>query len=68
MPRQKPLFDYLALGGDSNLVANECVACGARYFNRCNAAPGASAPGPTLDCEVTSVEGNPVDVSPGTST
>lgn len=34
---QIPLVDYLALGDKPHLVANECVACGARFFDRRNA-------------------------------
>ncbi|MCW0216481.1 MAG: OB-fold domain-containing protein [Pseudonocardia sp.] len=29
-----PLVDYLVLGDDPHLVANECTSCGARYFDR----------------------------------
>ncbi len=33
-----PLVDYLVLDdGDPHLVANECTACGARFFDRRNA-------------------------------
>ena len=33
-----PFVDYLVLdAGDPHLVANECVACGARFFDRRNA-------------------------------
>jgi uncharacterized protein len=32
-----PVVDYLALDGEPHLVANECTACGARYFDRRNA-------------------------------
>jgi uncharacterized OB-fold protein len=32
-----PLVDYLVLGDDPHLVAHECTACGARYFDRRNA-------------------------------
>lgn len=32
-----PLVDYLVLDGEPRLRANECVACGARYFDRRNA-------------------------------
>lgn len=32
-----PLVDYLVLGDDPHLIAHECTACGARYFNRRNA-------------------------------
>jgi uncharacterized OB-fold protein len=31
------LVDYLVLGDDPHLVANECTACGARFFDRRNA-------------------------------
>lgn len=34
---QVPLVDYLALGDKPHLVANECTACGARFFDRRNA-------------------------------
>ncbi len=34
---QIPLVDYLVLGDDPHLVANECTNCGARYFDRRNA-------------------------------
>jgi uncharacterized protein len=37
MAQQIPLVDYLALGDDPHLVANECTACGARFFDRRNA-------------------------------
>ncbi len=37
MANQIPLVDYLALGDDPHLVANECTACGARFFDRRNA-------------------------------
>jgi uncharacterized OB-fold protein len=37
MADQIPLVDYLVLGDAPHLVANECVACGARYFDRRNA-------------------------------
>ncbi|MGY1743248.1 MULTISPECIES: Zn-ribbon domain-containing OB-fold protein [unclassified Blastococcus] len=29
-----PLVDYLVLDGEPHLVAAECTACGARYFDR----------------------------------
>lgn len=32
-----PLVDYLVLGDDPHLVANECTSCGARFFGRRNA-------------------------------
>ena len=37
MANQIPLVDYLTLGDDAHLVAHECAACGARYFDRRNA-------------------------------
>ena len=37
MAEQVPLVDYLALGDSPHLVANECTACGARFFDRRNA-------------------------------
>jgi uncharacterized OB-fold protein len=37
MAQQIPLVDYLELGDDPHLVANECAACGARFFDRRNA-------------------------------
>ncbi|WP_025737472.1 Zn-ribbon domain-containing OB-fold protein [Mycobacterium genavense] len=38
MARQVPLVDYLVLDGDHpHLVAQECVNCGAKYFDRRNA-------------------------------
>lgn len=36
-PEQIPLVDYLVLGDRPHLVAHQCVACGARYFDRRNA-------------------------------
>jgi uncharacterized protein len=35
--KQIPLVDYLVLGDAPHLVANECAACGARFFDRRNA-------------------------------
>jgi uncharacterized protein len=32
-----PHVDYLVLGDDPHLVANECTSCGARFFDRRNA-------------------------------
>jgi uncharacterized protein len=32
-----PLVDYLVLGDDPHLVANQCTTCGARFFDRRNA-------------------------------
>lgn len=37
MAQQVPLVDYLVLGDDPHLVANECTECGARFFDRRNA-------------------------------
>jgi uncharacterized protein len=37
MPSQVPLVEYLELGDDPRLVANECTECGARFFDRRNA-------------------------------
>jgi len=37
MDKQIPLVDYLVLGDDPHLAANECTACGARFFDRRNA-------------------------------
>jgi uncharacterized protein len=34
---QVPLVDYLVLGDDPHLVAQECTTCGARFFDRRNA-------------------------------
>ena len=34
---QIPLVDYLELGDEPHLVANECTSCGARFFDRRNA-------------------------------
>jgi uncharacterized OB-fold protein len=35
-----PLVEYLTIDGTPHLVANECVSCGARYFDRRNACAG----------------------------
>jgi uncharacterized protein len=37
MAKQIPLVDYLELGDDPHLTANECTTCGARFFDRRNA-------------------------------
>jgi uncharacterized protein len=42
MPEQIPLVDYLVLGADPHLVASECTACGARFFDRRNACANCS--------------------------
>jgi uncharacterized protein len=39
---QIPLVDYLVLGDDPHLVAHECTACGARFFDRRNACASCS--------------------------
>jgi uncharacterized OB-fold protein len=35
--QQVPLVDYLVLGDDVHLEANECISCQARFFDRRNA-------------------------------
>jgi uncharacterized protein len=42
MANQIPLVDYLVLGDQPHLVANECTACGARFFDRRNACAACS--------------------------
>ena len=42
MAEQIPLVDYLVLGSNPHLVANECTACGARFFDRRNACASCS--------------------------
>jgi uncharacterized protein len=37
-----PIVDYLVLGDEPHLVAHECVACGARFFDRRNACASCS--------------------------
>ncbi len=37
MAKQIPYVDYLVLGDQPHLVANECSGCGARFFDRRNA-------------------------------
>jgi uncharacterized protein len=37
MPDRIPLVDYLVLEPQPHLIAHECAACGARYFDRRNA-------------------------------
>jgi uncharacterized OB-fold protein len=41
--KQIPLVDYLVLGDEPHLTANECVHCGARFFGRRNACAHCSA-------------------------
>jgi uncharacterized protein len=45
MAQQIPLVDYLELGDDPHLVANECTSCGARFFDRRNACAACEATG-----------------------
>jgi uncharacterized OB-fold protein len=40
-----PLVDYLVLGDEPHLVANECTSCGARFFDRRNACAACGATG-----------------------
>ncbi|ADP81810.1 Zn-ribbon domain-containing OB-fold protein [Pseudofrankia inefficax] len=40
MSQSIPFVDYLVLGDSPHLVANECVTCGARFFDRRNACAG----------------------------
>lgn len=42
MADQIPFVNYLALGDEPHLIANECTACGARFFDRRNACAGCS--------------------------
>ena len=42
MSEQVPLVDYLVLGDQPHLVAHECTACGARFFDRRNACASCS--------------------------
>ncbi len=37
-----PFVNYLVLGDEPHLVANECTSCGARFFDRRNACAGCS--------------------------
>jgi len=39
---QIPFVNYLVLGDDPHLVANECTSCGARFFDRRNACASCS--------------------------
>lgn len=38
-----PLVDYLVLGEEPHLTANECTSCGARFFDRRNACAACGA-------------------------
>ncbi len=42
MAGQIPFVEYLEIGDDPHLVANECTACGARFFDRRNACAACS--------------------------
>jgi uncharacterized OB-fold protein len=42
MAEQIPFVDYLVLGDDPHLVANECTSCGARFFDRRSACASCS--------------------------
>lgn len=42
MAEQIPFVEYLVLGDDPHLVAQECTSCGARFFDRRNACAGCS--------------------------
>ena len=43
MAEQVPLVEYLVLGDEPHLVAQECTSCGARFFDRRNACASCSA-------------------------
>jgi len=45
MAAKIPLVDYLVLGDDPHLVANECTNCGARFFDRRNACASCTGTG-----------------------
>ncbi|MHB8466357.1 MAG: Zn-ribbon domain-containing OB-fold protein [Acidimicrobiales bacterium] len=55
MTNQLPLVDYLVLGREPHLVAHECTACGARFFDRRNGC--ASCSGTTFRDVAIAVEG-----------
>jgi uncharacterized OB-fold protein len=42
MAKQVPMVDYLELSPEPHLVAHQCTACGARFFDRRNACAGCS--------------------------
>jgi uncharacterized OB-fold protein len=42
MAKQMPLVNYLVLGEEPHLVAHECTACAARFFERRNACASCS--------------------------
>jgi uncharacterized OB-fold protein len=43
VPQQIPMVDYLVLADPPYLQAHECVACGARFFDRRNACASCGA-------------------------
>ncbi len=43
MAEQIPFVDYLVLGDDPHLMAHDCTACGARFFDRRNACASCGA-------------------------
>jgi uncharacterized protein len=43
MGQKVPMVDYLVLGDEPHLVASECTACGARFFDRRNACASCGA-------------------------
>lgn len=45
MAEQVPLVEYLVLGDEPHLVANECTSCGARFFDRRNACASCGSDG-----------------------
>jgi uncharacterized protein len=45
MAEQVPFVDYLVLGDEPHLVAQECTTCGARFFDRRNACASCSSTG-----------------------
>jgi uncharacterized OB-fold protein len=42
VPDQIPMVEYLVLGDEPHLEANECTNCGARFFDRRNACASCS--------------------------
>jgi len=42
VPDQIPMVEYLVLGDEPHLEANECTTCGARFFDRRNACASCS--------------------------
>ena len=42
MSEQIPFVNYLVLGDQPHLIANECVSCGPRFFDRRNACASCS--------------------------